>query len=226
MKSIPKWLVIPPAAAAVLVLGPLSMRSQVTPNEVNAQERRATTPADDGADQGADQGADTNPDGLGSLVPRMPDMWRIAAAGCAVLLLGAGTLLMLRRLRGPTPMTGGSKPATLRQTLRLSQRQALHAVEFDDRILLVGENDRGLTLIDRGRLPESAIDEAEVTRRTVSQPATDEAGADEGAVPKDLLIPRPGRTRRRPQQDKASAVLSGAEQKLSDFRALLQKAGL
>jgi len=120
MKAIPKWLLIPPLVAALVVLGPLSMQS---------------TPA-----------------------WNWPDLWETTSAMLvlallALVLLGTGGFAPRLRQRGQ-PALG--TVVTLRQTLRLSARQSVHAIEFDDRILLVAEHERGLVLLESGRVPAGA----------------------------------------------------------------------
>ncbi|HEU4418540.1 MAG TPA: hypothetical protein VFT55_06345 [Planctomycetota bacterium] len=124
MKAIPRWLLIPPLVAALVVLGPLSMQSAASP------------------------------------AWSWPDLWQTTAALLVVallglVLLGAGGLVP--RLRGQPKL--GAKLVTLRQTQRLSAQLTVHALEFDDRILLVGEHARGLVLLESGRVPASG-DEA------------------------------------------------------------------
>jgi flagellar biogenesis protein FliO len=154
-------------------------------------------------------------------LPRAPDLGQVVPALAGVLLLGVGGVVLLRRLRnGPRP-GGTSSLLSLRQTLRLSARQAVHAIEFDDRILLVGASERGLVMLDSGRLPERADDEANVAARA--------AADDDGAVPKDLVIPRPaGAAARRvptPPATSSERAPAGHAPGLADFRNLLQKAG-
>lgn len=119
MKAIPKWLLVPPLVAALVVLGPLSMQSAASP------------------------------------AWNWPDLWQTTAAMLAVallglVLLGAGGLVPRLRRRGQS--TPGAKLVTLRQTQRLSPQLTVHAIEFDDRILLVGEHARGLLLLESGRI--------------------------------------------------------------------------
>lgn len=203
LKSTPKWLLLPPAVAVLLILGPLSMQG-------GGANDPATPPA---------TAAQPAPERAGRSVPtapRTPDLWQMSSALVGVLLLGAAGLFALKRLRGGSGAGGGAALVTVRQTIRLSGRQALHAIEFDDRILLVGEHDRGVVLLDRGRLPDIAADEAAIVTRHA--PAAD----DDGAVPKDLVIPRPPAPR--PNPGPAAAPAGGAA-RLGDFRSLLQKAG-
>ncbi|HEB54612.1 MAG TPA: hypothetical protein ENI87_15290 [bacterium] len=221
MKSTPKWLLIPPVVAALLVLGPLAMSAGAS-TQTTTEPARATTPSR--GDEAANRVA-------GSLVPKTPDMWKMSSALVGVLLLGAGGIVVLKKLRSGVSPIGNTALATLRQTVRLSTKQALHAIEFDDRILLVGEGEKGLTLIDRGSLPDAASDEAAVLARqgvdvVADDDLDDEAG---GAVPKNLVIPRPDRAPQRPARPTSSPAAPSKADKaiatLNDFRRLLQKAG-
>jgi flagellar biogenesis protein FliO len=213
LKPFPKWLLVPPAVALLLILGPLSMRGADAAPDGPAAPVTTQTAAPETAPEGRSSRA-TPP-----AAPRTPDLWQMSSALIGVLLLGAGGIFVLRRLRGGAAPTGTSTLATLRQTIRLGQKQALHAIEFDDRILLVGETERGLTLLDRGRLPNAIADEAEVLGRTAAATADDD---DDGAVPRNLVIPRPANT---PARTLAKAGATRAtQQRLNDFRNLLQKA--
>lgn len=225
MKSIaPKWLMIPPAVALLVILGPLSMSGGTdTATKPAAAQAAAATP----------EGPQTEPNRPGSrpvpgsLVPRTPDMWKMSSALVGVLLLGAGGILLLKKLRGGATPSGNSALATLRQTIRLTPKQALHAIEFDNRILLIGESEKGLNLIDRGRVPESASDEETVLARQFL-----EQQDDQGATPKNLLIPRPDNppAQQTPSRPALAAAKPVSKQdqaiaKLNDFRTLLAKAG-
>jgi hypothetical protein len=147
----------------------------------------------------------------------------MSSALVGVLLLGVAGLLVLKRLRRGARPAGATALATLHQTLRLSPRQAVHAIEFDDRILLVGEHERGLVLLDRGRTG-SADDEAAVLGRgalTAADLAAAVDADDDGAVPRDLVIPRPPHGPRSPAPAVGTAPRAT---RLNDFRSLLQKA--
>ncbi len=228
MKSMPKWLLIPPAVALLVVLGPLSMQSG-TNNRAATPEVSVPPPAAE-AEQTAPT---TRPNRLTITPPRSPDLMQMGSALVGVLLLGAVAVMVLRKLRGGATPTRGSQLASLRQTLRLSARQAVHAIEFDDRILLIGEHERGLVLLDSGKLPERLADEAEVLARhpaaghaAAAAAAAAAADEDEGATPRNLLIPRPAvpppsRIPTPPAMPAAKRATPG----LNDFRNLLQKAG-
>ncbi len=210
-KSLPKWLLVPPAVAALLLLGTLSMQDGPS----RAAVEPAATPAP------APKAASKLP-----AAPRTPDLWQIASGLLTVLLLGGGGLVALRRFRNGAAPTSGSKLVTLRQTLRVSPRLTVHAFEFDERILLVGDSEKGLALLDSGRLPERVADEAEVAARAAQAEADDE-----GAVPKDLVIPRPNPAPAlrlpKPPVNPAPATDSKPARSnlMADFRSLLQQAG-
>lgn len=219
MKSMPKWFLIPPAVAALLILGTLSMQGgPAASNEPPGTPK--TTTAETGETTGRGRREATP-------LPRTPDLTQMVSAMAAVLLLGVGGVMLLRHLRGPARAKAGASLMSLRQTLRLSQRQAVHAIEFDDRILLIGESERGLALLDGGKLPERTADEAEVIARAATQRSVDTTvdNADDGAVPKNLVIPRPANPLPRrlptPPTTRPEAPAVG----LADFRNLLQKAG-
>lgn len=228
MKSTPKWLLIPPAVGLLLVLGPLSMQGG---RNAQAATTTARTPIPEVVEGPQDAGAQKDPAASKTgralpAAPRTPDLWQMGSALIGVLLLGAGCLVAVRKLRGGAAAVRGAPLATLRQTLRLSPKQAIHAIEFDDRILLVGESDRGLALLESSRVPERLSDEAEVLARAADlMPATADHD-DDGAVPKNLVIPRPERpvAPRRPTPPGTKPAAAGGVG-LGDFRALLQKAG-
>jgi flagellar biogenesis protein FliO len=230
-KSLPKWLLVPPVAALLLLLGPLSMQGAERPAQANeppasqqpANQPTTTSPAVTG---------EANPARTALRTPtpvRTPDLFEMSGALVVVLLLGAAGVYVLRKLRGGAVPTGGTTLLTLRQSLRLSQKQIVHAIEFDDRIVLVGEGERGLALLDSGRIPERVADELEVAARAL--PRVDAVVADDlddGAVPKNLVIPRPAQPPRpRPVKAPQSPAPTPARPAvgLGDFRNLLQKAG-
>jgi len=208
LKSLPKWLLLPPAVALLMILGPLSMQSGTATTAPTAAPAVPAVPEP--------AAARTAPP-----VPRTPDLWQMGSALLAVLLIGVAGVMLLRKLRGgAVPVRGSTPLVTLRQTLRLSARQAVHAIEFDDRILLIGEHERGLALLESGRAMARS-DEAELAARVESAA---EALDEDGAVPRNLVIPRPPRATTPPavRTPRAQAKTSPG---LNDFRALLQKVG-
>ena len=208
-----KWLLLPPAAALLIVLGPLSMPG--------AKKAPAAEPAPAATAQAPAAAATDRPAALP--VPRTPDLWQVGSTSVGLVLLGGAALMAItRRQKGP----GGTHQDTvqLRQTLRLGQHKAVHAIEFDGRVLLVGASERGLQLLHAGGPSQDALaDEATIAARS-GQAAVDED--DDGAVPKDLVIPRPTQPARRlPSPPVAPAAAPKRNELLNDFRALLQKAG-
>jgi flagellar biogenesis protein FliO len=208
-----RWLFLPPAAALLLVLGPLSMsgggKDDATRRPPSGREGPSARDAGGGA-----TGATAAPADRPAL-PRTPDLWQIGSTLCGVLLLGGALVFVIRRAqRGPSP--AGSNLIALRQTLRVSPKQAVHAVEFDGRLLLLGEGERGLQLLHAGALPDQAADEAAVARRA----ADGGDGDDDGAVPKNLVLPRPAARAKAP-----AAAAPPRARTLGDFRALLAKVG-
>jgi len=237
MKSTSKWFLIPPALAAMLILGTVSMQGGTPkpaagkPGQAAAAQAAIESPVLTRAPVVTAPAAATDlAGGLSAkradpVLPRAPDLWQMASALTGVLLLGCGGVLVLRRLRRGARSGGSSSLMTLRQTLRLSAKQAIHAIEFDDRILLVGEHERGLALLDTGKLPERAADEAEVVARGAAAKVDAIVGDDDdGAVPKDLVIPRPVNPPARRLPAPAAAPVKRANPGLADFRNLLQKA--
>lgn len=230
MKSMPRWFLVPPAFAALLILGTLSMQGPADAARTSPPGPRQE-PATESSQPPASGVATKRPT---PPLPRTPDLLQTASALAGVLLLGVGGVLLLRRLRGTARAPRGAALLNLRQTLRLTARQAVHAIEFDDRLLLVGESERGLTLLDSGKLPERVADESEVLARsslttatagTAASTTTHDAALDDGAVPKNLLIPRPATPPRRLPTPPSVAPTPPSAVGLADFRNLLQKAG-
>lgn len=194
MNSKWKWLLLPPAAAVVLLLGPLRGAPEAKPDPEPA---RPASPAQTGGKTAA---------------PGLPDVFTVGSALIGVLLLGGVGLALFAKLRGGS--TTGDRVVALRQSLRLSPRHRLHVVELDARLLLLGECDGNLTVLGRSEAPEAAQDE-----RTVAARANDERMLEEGATPPDLVLrPHPGNRRRE------SSPPRTANSALTDFRALLRRA--
>jgi len=57
-------------------------------------------------------------------------------------------------------------------------------VQVDDHILLLGECDGSLTVLDRGTDPDAVEDERQIEQQV----------EEDGAVPRNLIIPRPATT--------------------------------
>ena len=183
-----KWLFLPPALALVLFLGPLQSESSTRPpTDRNATKMPAT--------------------------PELPGGWRITSTLIGVLLLGAVGIVVYQRLSKIRP-TGDAEFMRLRQTLRLSQRHNVYAVEFDGEVLLLGETDGNIGVIrSGGAAPEVARDEAEVLDRGYLD------DGDDGAVPRDMVIPRPSAAVRARPGTQAAATLANFKNLLTRTRS-------
>ena len=219
-----KWLLLPPAVALLIVLGPLSMRG--SDERSQATQEPVATPvvaAPEAAPSTSTPKAKQNP----LPVPRTPDLWQVASTLIGVLVLGGATVALLRRMR-TAPATGNTGAVTLRQTLRLAPNKTLHAVEFDGRLLLLGASEKGIALLHAGgSTADAAADEATIAMR--SQLVVDIEDEDEGATPKNLVIPRPEKPAQKlptpPSTPAPAATEKPSRDLLNDFRALLAKAG-
>ena len=220
-----KWLLLPPAVALLIVLGPLSMRTNTArATDVPQAEVAEAQPLPE-----ALPAATQSPKGKTNAlpVPRTPDLWQVTSTLIGVLLLGGATLMVLRRMR-TAPATGSTGAVTLRQTLRLAPNKTLHAVEFDGRLLLLGASEKGIALLHAGgSTADAAADEATIAMR--SQLVVDIEDEDEGATPKNLVIPRPEKPAQKlptpPSTPAPAATEKPSRDLLNDFRALLAKAG-
>ncbi|GAB4163761.1 MAG: hypothetical protein Fur0037_29230 [Planctomycetota bacterium] len=154
-------------------------------------------------------GSESAPGSGAVKLPRTPDASQVLVTLVGLLALGGAALWFAQRAR---PAAGGGSGLALRQSLRLAARQSIHLVEFDGRLLLIGSGEQGVTLLDRVPSPEAEVEEDASEREPI----------EEGAVPRDLVIPRPASGARR-----AAPTPPGRKRHpgLSDFRALLQKAG-
>lgn len=223
MKIDPKWL-LPPAAALLLLLGPLSMQTDKGKATADpaAGQTPATAPAKTNPATEEPAAARTGQGRLGSAVlPKTPDLLQVTMTLAGLLVLAGLGIWALRRLRdGKTSRPGNQQGvASLRQVIRLSAKHVVYAVDFDDQVLLIGATDQGLALLHSGRGEKA--DEAAVAARALDED-------DDGAVPRNLVIPRPAPAQRplpKPPRTTPPAPAPQEPRPLGDFRALLQKAG-
>ena len=153
MKSTPKWLLIPPVVALLLVLGPMAMQQ----NDAKDGKQPASTAVADAAPRTALPNEATPPRGgkTTGLVPRTPDMWQVGTTLIGVILLGVGGMLALKKLRGGATPSSRTPVASLRQTLRLLA---------PDGVLIFSTNHRAFRL-DRDALADLRIEDW--SRRTL-----------------------------------------------------------
>lgn len=209
MRSKYAWLLLPPILALIVFLGPLqNLNNDTSPASAN------TTAA-------ANAKADTSPEAarrseVGSQLPELPNLWQISSTLVGVLLLGVVFLGLFRKLRENSRATPGS-PLVLRQSLRLSTKHHVHAVQYEDQILVLGACDNSISVLCTGEDPSLAEDETALLDR-------DEES--EGAVPRDMVLPRPDKQRRKlPKKPAVQAGLAEeTARKLSTFRTLLKRA--
>ena len=186
MKAQWKWLFLPPALALVVLLGPLGPAARTAPVEAQS------VPPPTSANSIGDRTIDT------------PSLWRVGSTLLGILLLGGVglTILAKAKRRGPE---NPALVAQLRQSLRLGPKGRLHVVQFDGRMLLIGETDGQVALLDQGADPQSAADEDEILERD----------GEDGAVLRDMVIPRPA--------PKTASPTVQARKNLADFQALLKR---
>ena len=191
-----KWLLLGPCLAVLLVFGPSLAGTG------SAAQKGVQPPAESGT----------------------PPL-QVVISLCGVLALAAATLLVWRRLGGPTL---ARRPAAERQlkiheTLRLSPRNRVHLVSVSGRMLLLGEGDKGVEILHRvTAVAEPVAPAAEplaigpAAIAAFAADATARAGdaedeEDLGAEPRDMVI-EPA-----PRRGKPAASTVG------DFRKLLEK---
>jgi len=214
MRSKYAWFLLPPILALIVFLGPLQNLNDSTSPANNTKTSTS-------ADANAKVNADTSPAAarrseIGSQLPQLPNLWQISSTLVGVLLLGVVFLGLFRKLKETSRVTPGS-PLVLRQSLRLSAKHHVHAVQYEDQILVLGACDNSISVLCTGENPDVAEDEATIRDR-------DEE--DEGAVPRDMVLPRPDKQPRRlPKQPAVGPGLAEeAARKLSNFRTLLKRA--
>jgi hypothetical protein len=188
-----RWLAVPPALALLLMFGPW----------------RAAPPSETPAERTAPAAVPPRP-ALGTASP-LPDVTQVVCTVGGVCLLGVAVVFALARARRRPH--AGSGVIALRQSVRLSGRHALHAVQFDDRLLLVGECEGSLRVLHTGEDPELAP----ARPLAASEP-------EEGAVLKDMVLPYPERAPASGRDASRPAGRAAPARGLATFKTLLGKA--
>lgn len=242
MKPNLKWLLLAPALAVALVVGPLAPdqgASEPTTDRPTTNRAgqpgagpRTNTPRGETA-RGRTTADRTTADRSSNRVSTSRaaelDIWSIGSTLLGVLILGGVALVLLRRT-GAGPRMAGEPPVKLRHSQRLSPKARLHVVEFAGRMLLVGEADGHIGLLSQ---PDALQDEAEVLAR-------DQEEEDQGAVPRDMVLtpqgprkvapkqpqirqPSAGQSSSTAEQPATAAGRANGNRLLHDFRSLLDK---
>ena len=205
-----KWLLLPPALALVMFLGPFG----ANPRE---REPAATTPAEPAAGPAAAGPSAERPAPRASFAP---SLWPVGSTLLGVVLLGFATLVLARRLGRSD--RGAERLITLRQSLNLGPRQRVHVVQFEDRVLLLGESNGHLVVLDNAADVQAAADDRRVAGRGA------ERDLEEGAVPRDMVLPsRPPVAARKAARAAPARVAPPAApqvQLAADFKKLLRRA--
>ena len=225
MQASLKWLLVPPALALLLFLGPLrdfgrdggrdTGGAETASTEGTGAARPARTTGADRTDKATDKTTDKTTDKQKTL-PALPSLPQTAGTLVFVLALGATFVWLLAKLkrRGAGPK---GDLVVVRQSTRLSPRQQLHVVQWDDRLLLLGESDGKLAVLREAADPQVAADE-----RAATSAADDD---DDGAVPRDMLIPRaPAKAKAAATPAAAARPSAKARAALAEFKALLNRA--
>lgn len=235
MQASLKWLLVPPALALVLFLGPLrdfgSGNSQGSSSDSGSEPTRTeladakrdnkTALPREGTAKDSKTSRGTDSDKSRTTAPSLPSLPQATSALIGVLLLGGTFVFLLAKLRQSKAPSKGIHIA-VRQSVRLSQRQQLHAISWDDKLLLVGECDGKLAVLREANDPQIALDEQSVARRGTLA----EDPEDEGAVPRDMIIPRaPGKPARLgAPKAPVSPAAAAATKALAEFKTLLSRA--
>ena len=138
--SKPLWLALPVLLAFVVLLGPWSGSTAAAPETAAS----------------------------GLRIPPTPSVWQVVCSLIGVLFVGAIGLMMIAKFKGISRPAGRGKagdPLTLRQTLKLSPRHRVHVVEFDSMVLLLGECDNNLAVLNTVADPVVVRDERSVADR-------------------------------------------------------------
>lgn len=221
MRSKYAWLLLPPILALIVFLGPLQNLnddSSSSSSSLSSAGNKANNSALVSGPAGALAGtrpASAKRASVGTGVPQLPNFWQISSTLVGVLLLGVVFLGLMRKLKENSRVTPNS-PLVLRQSLRLSAKHHVHAVQYEDKILVLGTCENNVSVLCTGEDPSLAEDEARLAERE----------QEEGAVPRDMVLPRPDKKPRQlPKKPTTPTdVAQEAARKLANFRTLLKQA--
>ncbi len=196
-----KWIFVLPILAAVLVLLPVLIPSKANPGNQGPAGPSISTWKRGGSEAGVEG----------------PSVLTLTTSLGIVLLLGVGTILILRKMQGGG-VNSPEREVIVKESRRLSPKRTIHLVRAVDRLLLVSESEMGVQLLsDLTPREESATQPAAllVPQVAIPQPEVEPTPPEEeGATPRDLLLPR---------NEKARQAAIKASAKLSNFRELMTK---
>jgi flagellar biosynthetic protein FliO len=196
-----KWLALMPILAAVLVFS-LSFMETPKNNGVNTASSAA-------ASRDVRSSSAQGEKATSSL-----DMAELAVSLLAVLGLAIGAIWMLKKLQKGTQSLGQAGQIQIKESRRLGPKRAIHIVRVDERLLLLGESESGLSFLADLTPPE---EETPLARTSVPD-VQDELDVHQGAEPRDFVI-------RAAAKPRAEAASDERPASLGNFRELLQRLG-
>ncbi|MEZ5989357.1 MAG: flagellar biosynthetic protein FliO [Planctomycetota bacterium] len=201
-----KLFLLIPLAAALLVLSTL-----IQPQAPSAR-------------RGPEIVAGRQPDGTrdaGAVAAPTTNITTVALTLAGILVLAAGTILVVRRLQGGID-TVHDREIRIKETRRLSGKRLLHLVRASERLLLLAESEHGLSLLCDLTPDEHGLAAADLAELERAPVALGDDEDDDGAVPRDMVIPRPAR-RPAPARQARPAPAAKAAALPADFKKLLAR---
>ncbi len=142
-----------------------------------------------------------------------------------LLILAGGTIYMIRKAQGGLE-TVKDREIQVKESRRLSGKRLLHVVRAADRLLLLAESEHGLHLLSDLTPSEEVLaaqDLAKELQAARTLAANTQEDDDEGAILRDMVIPRPENKGKRPQGNPAKAKPS--PHTVAEFKKILQQLG-
>ena len=140
-----------------------------------------------------------------------------------LLILAGGTIYLIRKAQGGLE-TVKDREIKLKESRRLSGKRVLHLVRAADRMLLLAESEHGLHLIsdltpsEEVLAAEDLATELQAARSLAVDLHEDE---DDGAILRDMVIPRPEIPGKQTQTAKAKP----SPHTVAEFKKILQQLG-
>lgn len=202
-----KLFLLIPLAAGLLVLSSL-----IQPKASEGTARSETKSTRIAPKRASTSEADILPMGL-----------KLSLGLMGLLILAGGTIYVIRKAQGGLE-TVKDREIKLKESRRISGKRVLHLVRAADRMLLLAESEHGLHLISDLTPSEEVLAAEDLANelqaaRTLAQDADDEE--DDGAILRDMVIPRPGTPGRNAQPGKGKP----APHTVAEFKKILQQLG-